>query len=276
MTLLKIDESKCKKDGFCVSDCPVKIIRLQGGDGYPELVPGGDAVCLVCGHCVAVCPHGALSHERVPLEDCPPIEKGLTISEEQAVQFFRSRRSIRVYEERPVETEKVQRLIEIARYAPTGSNTQMVEWLAFNGKDKVNALARLVADWIRHIVEKAPDTAPYPIERLRLFLAAWDAGSDTILRSAPTVVIATAPEEVGNGIVDPTIALTYLELAAPTLGLGTCWAGLLRRALLASPSLRETVGLSDRYPHYYPMMLGYPKIKYYRVPERRAPKITWK
>ena len=275
MKLLNIDESKCKKDGICSSVCPGNFIRLKDGDGYPEMVPGGDEFCLICGHCMAVCPNDALRHELIPIEDSPPIKKELLINEQQAVQFIRSRRSIRVFKGKPVETEKIQRLIEIARYAPTGTNSQMVEWVVFNDKKKINNLAGLVAEWIRDIVDNNPENAPYPIERLRLFLATWDTGSDVILRNAPALVIATASEEVGNGIVDPTIALSYLELTAPILGLGTCWAGLLRRGMLNSASIREAVGISDRYPHYYPMMLGYPKFKYYRVPERKPPVITW-
>jgi len=104
---------------------------------------------------------------------------------------------------------------------------------------------------------------------------AWEAGFDAILRDAPALVMAMAPEDVGNQMVDPTIALTYLELAAPTMGLGTCWAGLLVRELRNWPPLREAVGLSDRYPFYYPMMVGYPKFKYYRLPERKPPRMTW-
>jgi len=276
MSLLKIDESKCKKDGICVTECPVRLIQFKDGEGFPEMVPGGENLCFLCGHCVAVCPNGAISHEQVPIENCPPIKKDLLIDEEQALQFLRSRRSIRVYRDKPVEAEKIQRLIEIARYAPTGSNTQLVEWVVFDHKEKVHHLAGLVADWFRDVVENDPDNAPYPVERLKLFLAAWDAGYDGILRSAPTLVMAIAPKEAGNGMVDPTIALTYLELAAPALGLGTCWAGLLYRALHGWQPLREITGISDDYPYFYPMMLGYPKLKYHRLPPRNLPKIMWK
>ena len=48
------------------------------------------ATALQCG------PHGAMNHPNVPLEDCPPIKKELIISEKQAFQFLRARRSIRV------------------------------------------------------------------------------------------------------------------------------------------------------------------------------------
>lgn len=274
MGLLKIDQSKCKKDGVCAASCPMGIIRLQDGNGFPEMVPGGDQVCLVCGHCVTACPHGALDHERMPLHVCPPIEGRLTISEDQAVQFLRSRRSIRLYQDKPVEREKIKRLIEIGRYAPTGSNTQRVEWIVFDDKDKIRQLAGMTVDWMRHLLEDKPGSVPFAY--LPLIVAAWDAGMDAVLRNAPALVVATAPEEAANGMADLSLALCYLELTAPKLGLGTCWAGMLMRGLLNWPPLREAVGIPKRYPHYYPMMLGYPKYKYHRLPERKPPKITWR
>jgi ferredoxin len=75
MSLLIVDENKCKQDDICVRDCPTAIIRLKDKESVPELVPGGEPICLGCGHCVAVCPHGALSHKVVPLQDCPSIQK---------------------------------------------------------------------------------------------------------------------------------------------------------------------------------------------------------
>jgi nitroreductase/NAD-dependent dihydropyrimidine dehydrogenase PreA subunit len=274
MGLLKIDQSKCKKDGICSASCPMGIIRLQEGNGFPEMVPGGDQVCLVCGHCVAACLHGALDHERMPLHGCPPIQGKLTISEDQAIQFLRSRRSVRIYQDKPVEREKIQRLIEIGRYAPTGSNSQLVEWIVFEDKTKIKHLAGMTVDWIRRLLEDKTESVPFAY--MPLIVAAWDAGMDAVLRDAPALVVAIAPEEAGNGMVDLSLALCYLELAAPKFGLGTCWAGMLRRGLLNSPSLREAVGIPKRYPHFYPMMLGYPKYKYHRLPERKPPKITWR
>ena len=95
MGLLIIDETRCKKDGLCTRECPMVIIKLKDGNGFPEMVPGGEGICNNCGHCVAICPNGALSHASVPIEKSPWIEKELEISEEQAVQFLRSRRSHR-------------------------------------------------------------------------------------------------------------------------------------------------------------------------------------
>jgi nitroreductase/NAD-dependent dihydropyrimidine dehydrogenase PreA subunit len=275
MGLLKIDEKKCKKDGICVRECPAAIIQLPAHDGYPDIVPGGEGMCLVCGHCVAVCPHGALSHSEVPIEKSPRIKKELMINERQAVQFLRSRRSIRLYQDKPVEKEKVQRLIEVARYAPTGGNSQLVEWLVLSDRSEIHKMASLTAEWLRQLLQDNPRLAaarPY----MPRVVAAWDAGNDSVLRNVPVLIVASAPMEAVNGMVDLALALSYLDLLAPTMGLGTCWAGLLQGALLASPPIKETLGIPKQHPHHYPMMLGYPKVKHYRLPERKLPKVTFK
>jgi nitroreductase/NAD-dependent dihydropyrimidine dehydrogenase PreA subunit len=273
MGQLIVDENKCKKDGICQGECPIAIIKLKDGDGFPELVPGGEQMCLVCGHCVAVCPHGALSHDQVLAEDCPAIDKNLVIDEHQAVQFLRSRRSIRFFKDEPPVKATLQRLIEIARYAPTAGNAQLVEWLVLTDRAKINEVAGLTVEWMRNILEKTPQSAaPY----MPVIVGAWDMGFDAVLRDAPVLVVASAPKEANSGMVDITLALSYFELAAPKMGLGTCWAGLLKGALLSSSGLREALGIPNGHPHYFPMMVGYPRSKYYRLPERKIPKITWK
>jgi nitroreductase len=90
------------------------------------------------------------------------------------------------------------------------------------------------------------------------------------------LILASAPAVAISGMVDVSLALSYFELAAPQLGLGTCWAGLVNGAMKASAAVRDAMGLPEGNPHYYPMMIGYPKPKYSRVPERKAPKINWK
>ena len=49
MGLLIIDETKCKKDSICARECPLAIIKLKDGDGFPEIRPGGEAICNSCG-----------------------------------------------------------------------------------------------------------------------------------------------------------------------------------------------------------------------------------
>jgi nitroreductase/NAD-dependent dihydropyrimidine dehydrogenase PreA subunit len=274
MAQLIIDPEKCVKDGICADECPIKIISLNGPNGFPGIKPWAESACLACGHCVAVCPQGALDCSAAPLALCAPIQKELIIEKDQAVQFLRSRRSARGFKDKPVEKTKILEIIDIARYAPTASNSQLLEWIVISDRDQIAGLVEQTIQWMRGLVKEGP-TAIYS-SYIVPAVEAWDTGQDRILRNAPALVFATAPFEAVYGMVDLTIALSYMDLIAPTAGLITCWAGVLHRAMEINPALRDYVGIPETHPYYYPMMIGYPKHPYHRLPARKPPKITWK
>ena len=274
MTLISIDETKCKKDGLCVIDCPAGIIKQPDKKECPVMIPKGEQACLRCGHCVAVCPHDALDHKIVSMSACPPILKELSISHEQAAQFVRSRRSIRRYKKKTVEKETIQLIIDNARYAPTGGNSQLVRWTVHTDLAKLKQMSEVTIDWMRKAVASDSDNripSYYP-----MIIAAYDAGVNSITHDAPCIVFASAPGIYENGLVDLSIALSYFELMAVSKGLGTCWLGLIARALKYSESLKEMAGLPKSHTNFYPMVLGYPKFKYNRLPERKPANIIWK
>ena len=269
MGLLIIDEKKCKKDGLCVRECSTAIININE-NCLPTILPNDEARCMYCGHCVAICPHDALRHALIPET---AIQASLVINADQAEQFLRSRRSIRHYDAKSVEKEKIQRLIEAARYAPTAGNGQPVEWIVIRDRELLRRISSLTVEWLRELIKnpQAVASAPY----LPAAVAAWDAGNDSVLRGAPALITAITPSYAGLGLVDLTLALSYLDVFAQTMGLGTCWAGLAAGAMENSSTVREAVGIPENYTRYYPIMLGYPAVRYHRLPGRKTPKITF-
>lgn len=274
MNLFTIDEKKCKRDGVCVAECPLKLIEMKNAKATPT--PTADAVdrCVKCGHCVAVCPHGAFKHSMLKTELFPPVKKEFALSPEHAEHFLRSRRSIRSYQDKPIEREKLQKLIEIARYAPTGSNSQLVQWLAVNSRPEVKKLTAIVIDLIREMIAaKDPFAISYGLDR---FVSGWENGIDRISRGAPALVVAHAPKEYSLGHIDCASALAYLDLAAPTLSLGTCWAGFFMLAVSKHKPLQDALALPEGNVAHGIMMVGYPKYKYQRLVPRNEPKIEWR
>lgn len=274
MTQINVDQEICKHDGICAAVCPMGIIELKDGTTVPKLMAGLEDLCITCGHCVAICPHGALSLDKMKAEDCPPVRVDLAIGSEQAEQFFRSRRSIRTYRDKAVEREKLVKLIDMAHYAPTASNSQQVQWLVINSKEQLHTLAGMIIDMLHHLIEEGhPLAKAYKLERS---VEAWEAGIDPVLRGAPVLVVAHAPKGYAMGQVDSSIALTFLDLAAPTVGLGTCWAGFFMMAAAQWPPLQQALALPEGNACFGAMMIGYPKYNYHRLPLRKETAISWR
>ena len=274
MSLFVVDEEKCKRDGICVAVCPMGIIEIKDQGSVPNPTEDADKLCINCGHCVAVCPHGALSLDTMPVEQCPPVRKEWQLGPEQVEHFLRARRSIRNYKEQGVAREVIAQLIDIARYAPSGHNLQPVHWLVIYQAEEVQRLASLVVDWMRFMVKAQPELAR--ALHMEGIIASWEGGGDLICRGAPHVIVAHGAKDDRTAPVACTIALTYLELAAPSFGVGACWAGYFNAAAGLWPPLQEALGLPEGRISLGAMMIGHPQYHFHRLPLRNEPHIMWR
>jgi len=273
MNLLEVDEKSCNRDGICAAVCPVALIDLSK-DGYPAPIEGAEKLCIGCGHCVAACPTGSLTNRKIPLDQCTPLRKELQLSAEHCEHFLRARRSIRVYKDKPVPRPDISRLIEMARYAPSGHNSQCAEWLVLDNRNELRGLAGIVADWTRWMISNAPELAlAWHMDKM---LQRWESGTDVILRDAPVLIVTHAKADNRLAQSTCTIALTYLELAATSMDLGCCWAGYFSAAAAAFPPMQEALSLPAGHQCFGAMMVGYPKFSYHRLPARKSPSITWR
>lgn len=273
MSLIKVDKAKCKGDGRCVEICPIKILRMNEFK-IPEFVQGGADVCIECGHCFAFCPAGAIELSSMDVKEAMRLEHSKLPNAEQVELFLKARRSIRNYKDEPLDKQSIEKLLDCARYAPSGINRQPVSWLVINGKEKVHGLAGSVVDWMKGLLEvKSPMAESFNFERL---VEAWKRGEDLICRNAPCVVVAYGVKDDPIVPQSCTISAEYLELAAFGFGLGACWAGYVNMAINMSVELRKFVGLSGRATAGASLMLGHPKYRYSRIPSRNPAKVVWK
>lgn len=273
MALFTIDSDKCTGDGLCVSECPGHLIKMRPGDTVPTAIRGAEGYCIDCGHCVAVCPTGALAHRALSPEQCPPVRKDWLPDPERVENFLRARRSIRTYQNRPVQRELLTRVVDVARYAPSGQNAQSVGWLIIHDHDKVRRLTEATIGFLRSL----PETDPAMAKRLSVpgLLALWDRGEDVICRGAPHIIIVHDVRNAFFARTDCTIATTYLDLAAPSFGLATCWFGYIMLATNKWPAAQSVLGLPEDRLCYAAMGIGYPEYEYSRLPSRHPAQITW-
>lgn len=274
MRTLEVYKDKCNSCGICVLECSPCIIEIKEADGQPSWVEGGDERCMNCGHCVAICPTGAIGLDTMKPEDCVEVERSLFPSSEQIELFIKSRRSIRGYKDESVPGKLLAKLIDIARYAPTGHNSQTLQWLVIEDKKEVNRLAGLVIDWMRVSVQEKSPLAD--MMRFDIIVRDWDKGIDRIMRGAPHAIVTHANQADFMAQQASPIALTTLELTAYSQDLGACWAGFFHVAAMYYPPMAEALELPEGHVCLGAMMVGYPRHRFARIPHRNEPQIIWR
>jgi len=269
MTLFTIDKDLCLRDGICVAECPNYLIEMTDNEAYPTATARAELDCIECGHCVAVCPTGALSHRNLSPAECEEMRPDIFPNANQVEHLLRTRRSIRSFTGQPVPQAILTRLLDITSYAPSAGNTQPVEWLVIYDSAVVRRIGRLALDWLyQHAV-----SGGWSRRYLSTFACAQERQLDVVCRGAPHLIIAhVLPGQESNA----SIALTYLELAAYGLGLGACWCGFVNAAIEASPLVRETTGLPADRVVGGALLIGYPRYVYERVPSRKTPCVQWR
>ncbi len=137
-----------------------------------------------------------------------------------------SRRSIRSYEDKEVEHEKILQLLQAAMAAPSACNIQPWEFIVVTEKET----ARLVK-------ESIPQFGNY---------------------NAPLVIIVCSyakyiPWENDDGVVDCSAAAENMLIAATAMGLGSVWIGGFDR-----PALRRILDIPEHVVPMAVLYFGYP------------------
>jgi nitroreductase/NAD-dependent dihydropyrimidine dehydrogenase PreA subunit len=273
MNVMTVNKEKCYGCGICAEVCSMGIIKLKGAKQIPSMSTISDQTCLNCGQCVAVCPKQALSLQAMPVEECPPVKDDDVIPGEKLLNHFRTRRSIRTFKNMKAEPEKLREIIEIARYAPTVHNSQRVNWTVISKKSEIKKMTEMVIECIRHFIRDDPRMVG--ANMMHQFIKDHESGRDSICRNAPHIILTHALNEGSLVQNDCVIALSYLELLLPSFGLGGCWAGYFNLAAMNWAPLQKALKLPENHMSFGAMLVGYPKYKYYRLPLRKTPDITW-
>ncbi len=276
--------SHCIGCRACVDVCPARVFVDTGG--VRALRPGG---CILCGHCVAVCPVDAVEHAGFDGQEFPPMPAQAAVTLEALAAFLRSRRSVREFRQKEVPREVLERLLDIARYAPTASNAQDVRFVVITDRERMRALSRRITGWVpllRRLAQipgvLALASRSWGRSRLESYLASLEgfeetirAGGDPIFYDAPALLITHAHKKSAFGIENSAYATYHIALAAHAMGLGSCMIGFLTTASRYDPVVRRLAGIPKGHRMTTALVVGYPIHRYRRLVPRRPPRVTW-
>ncbi|HEX2952559.1 MAG TPA: nitroreductase family protein [Bacillota bacterium] len=140
------------------------------------------------------------------------------------LDLLKKRTSVRKYEARPVEREKLERIIDAARYAPTARNEQPWEFVVVTEEEMRKKVAEST-DYGRFIADAA-------------------------------ACIAVLAKDTKYYLEDGSAATTYILLAAKAEGLGSCWIAGDKKPY--ADDIRKLLRAPESYRLISLIALGYP------------------
>ena len=247
-----VKEELCIGCGQCASDCVSCCIKIENGKAKIQ-----EDLCIGCGHCYAICPKEAVELRGwgdgggEPVS--APVDAGALLG------MMKSRRSTRQYLPKPIPPEVVEQLLEAGRYAPTAENHQVVEFILLD-REKDAAEAKAVASF-RKLLK--------PLQKVVPQLATQEIDDHFFFKGAPLVILVTNKTGMDDGI-----SAGYIELMANALGLGVLYSGFFRVVVKFNRKLRAMLPIRKGYHLTNCMVIGYPSVKYQRIPPRMPAKVV--
>jgi nitroreductase/Pyruvate/2-oxoacid:ferredoxin oxidoreductase delta subunit len=284
----KVEESKCISCGLCVTVCPSFVLEMRNKKA--EVVRG--TWCIGCDHCGAVCPTEAILHNGSSERESR-LETGPVPSPEAFQRLFLERRSLRVYKKEPVPDTLLKQILDAGNDAPTGSNSQSVNYILLTSPEKINQLREMTINFYGRIFSRLQNwfgslmlswmAGAKTVENLRESLPKFEyaykkmkEGGDRLFYHAPVMVLTHAESWDSSSSFNCSSALYQCSLMAQSLGLGCCFNGILVNAVNHSRKIKGWLGIPADHACYAAMTLGYPDVRYQRPAHRDPPNATWR
>ena len=142
-----------------------------------------------------------------------------------SIDLILNRRSIRKYEDKDIPEEVLQQILETGRQAPSAVNRQPIHFVIVNDRD---VLKNLCDNLITRFVKRAPLAIVGCANTKSLLTGKW-------------------------AVVDATIAMQNMVIAALTFGIGSCWIGACNEK-----KVKELLKIPDNWKVVALLTFGYP------------------
>ncbi|MDW7676240.1 MAG: nitroreductase family protein [Bacillota bacterium] len=163
-----------------------------------------------------------------------------------------NRRSIRKYLDKPVEEDKLHQMLESARWAPSGNNTQPWRFILVKSEEMRKKLAQLSHQ------QKWMVSAPVHL------VCIADPSPRYNGRIGPRVNENSPENELKQAIRDTAIAAEHVVLEAENQGLGTCWV-----AWFVQEEIRPVLNIPEDKYVVAIITIGYPEASSSPTPRRK-------
>ena len=287
-----INAETCTKCELCVTVCPAGIITKMESNEI-TFRPERTGICIRCGHCMAMCETKSITIAGISYENNFRDLPGTIMDHQQLMDFLLTRRSVRIFRDKPVPLELLQKIVDTLSTAPFGVSPDNVEITVVADKSLIakavpymskmyqqlgKILRMPVMGWIikSFMPKETKNTLMnFIVPHLDKGLYNYAGGIDDIARNAPALILFHAPKGAEEHTADAHICLTYALLAAHSLGLGATAIGLIGPAINQSKPLQKMFQIPKGNEVVESMILGYPKLHFKRAITRPRKNISF-
>jgi len=289
-SIIKIDIDNCTKCKACVKDCVANLFYFD--QDTLRLVDSFEDYCIECGHCEAICPVNVIKLKFHAEEELKRSAKGEEIlTYHSFLNLVLNRRSIRQFKEKAISKDLIEKLLKVGKYSPTGSNSENVFYTVVQDKAIVTIISKLITKKVIKLVntlenpegriplkkrmpEEDFNQAVENLPKYKRILRTIERGIDFWCWNGELIIIH-GDKTVGGITTNGSLAAAHIMLAAETLGLGTCSLGYLTYFINGSQTIREILKIPSNHIVGYSLTMGYPDVKYKRIPARQPSRIQW-
>ena len=180
---------------------------------------------------------------------------------ESLLELVKKRRSIRKFKPEPIPDEYVDQIIEVARWSPSGANSQPWEFIVIKKQELKDRIIELINEHntLTHKMELAREPelrfkwSPAGYVRAPVFILL--CGDTRTEEAYPLYVTLERGSSIFNS--SQSSVFLYMTLAATTLGLGAQWVSSMAHPYIQSLT-KDLLGIPKELEIYDMLAVGYP------------------
>jgi nitroreductase len=187
--------------------------------------------------------------------------------EQQVHEVITNRKSIRRYRSDPVPREKIQLLIEAARWAPSGENAQPWRFIIVEDEEKIKAIGKIAgmadrrqfsAEFVSGETEERLKRIKDPKKRQKIIEKLTGGHVSSFLENAPLVIMVCGRKDVWDLPYDCSAAIENILIMATAAGLGTCWVESPVMDVRDEEKIKGMLQIPKNYKVLTAIAVGYP------------------
>lgn len=122
------------------------------------------------------------------------------LNSEELLEFIKHRRSIRSFQDKQIQDNEIEKILEAGRWAPSASNKQPWQFIVIKDRDFIIKVAKI-------------------------------ASYGKFIKEAPVLIAIIGKTQISPKwyIIDTSLVTMNMMLMAWSMGIGTCWIGAMNR-----------------------------------------------